>query len=279
MPILLLPLIAAVLHATWNALVKTSGDRLVMLAAITLVTAIAGALALPFVHPPSVESWPLIVLSAFLKYSYLAFVFYAYRAGDLSIVYPLARGSAPLLVTAGAAFFAGEMLSWQAQIGVVVVCLGIFSLSIGHMRSLHGGILPLVLALGTGLNIAAYTLCDGIGARMSGSPFGFIAWAFILEFPVVLFVMFRRRWKWAETFQANWKQGLGVGLCSVVAYTLVIYAAVHAPLSLVSALRETSVIFAAVIGTVMMGERPWQERVLASAIVAFGVVLMTAFRA
>jgi drug/metabolite transporter (DMT)-like permease len=96
---------------------------------------------------------------------------------------------------------------------------------------------------------------------------------------VVLFVMFRRRSKWAETFSANWKQGLLVGLCSVVAYTLVIYAAVYAPLSLVSALRETSVIFAAIIGTMMMGERPWQERVVASAIVVFGVVLMTAFRA
>jgi drug/metabolite transporter (DMT)-like permease len=278
MPVLVLPLIAAFLHATWNALVKTSGDRLVMLAAITLVTSVAGAVALPFVEPPSATSWPLIALSAVLKYSYLAFVFYAYRAGDLSLVYPLARGFAPLVVTVGAAFFAGEILPWPALIGVLIVCIGITSLSIGHLRALRDPV-PILLALGTGLNIAAYTLCDGIGARISGSPFGFIAWAFVLECPVVVFVAWRRRKTLIATVRDSWRQGLLIGLCSVVAYTLVIYAAVHAPIALVSALRETSVIFAAIIGTVLMGERPWQERVAASMVVAGGVALMTAFHA
>jgi drug/metabolite transporter (DMT)-like permease len=276
MPILILPLVAAFLHAAWNAMVKTSGDRLVMLAAITLVTAVAGGLALPFVDSPSAGSWPLIVLSALLKYSYLAFVFYAYRAGDLSLVYPLARGFAPLVVTVGAALLAGEILPWPAVAGVIIVCIGITSLSIGHLRALNDP-LPLVLGIGTGLNIAAYTLCDGIGARISGSPFGFIAWAFVLECPVVFFVAWRRRETLADTIRQSWGQGLTIGVCSVVAYTLVIYAAVYAPLAVVSALRETSVIFAAIIGTMVMGERPWQERVAASAVVAGGVALMTAF--
>ena len=277
MSILMLPLMAAFLHATWNALVKSSGDRLTLLAAITLVTSVVGAAALPFVAPPSPESWPLILLSALLKYSYLAFVFYAYRFGDLSLVYPLARGSAPLLVAAGAALFAGEVLPWQAQAGVLVACIGISSLSLGHLAALRGNPLPLVLALGTGLNIAAYTLCDGIGARASGSPFGFIAYSFVLEFPMVLFVMFRRRGVIVETVRAHWRHGLAAGVCSVLAYGFVIYAAVYAPLSIVSALRETSVIIAAIIGTVLMGERPWQERVAASAMVAGGVALMTVF--
>jgi uncharacterized membrane protein len=279
MSILLLPLFAAFLHATWNALLKTSGDRLTMLAAITLVTSAVGAAALPFVAPPSAESWPLIALSAALKYSYFAFVFYAYRFGDLSLVYPLARGSAPLLVAAGAAYFAGEILSWQAQVGVVVACIGISSLSLRHITALRGNPLPLVLALGTGLNIAAYTVCDGLGARQSGSAFGFIAWSFVFEFPMVLFVMYRRRGAVVETIRAHWRHGLVAGICSVLAYGMVIYAAVYAPLSIVSALRETSVIIAAIIGTVLMGERPWQERVAASAMVAGGVALMTVFHA
>jgi uncharacterized membrane protein len=279
MSVLLLPLIAAFLHATWNALVKTSGDRLTMLAAITLVTSLVGLAALPFVPPPSPESWPLIGLSALLKYSYLAFVFYAYRFGDLSLVYPLARGTAPLLVTAGAAIFAGEILPWPALFGVLVVCVGISSLSLGHFTALRGNPLPVLLAFGTGFNIAAYTICDGIGARASGSPFGFIAWSFVFEFPMVLFVMFRRRNALLETIRTHWRDGLVAGICSVLAYGSVIYAAVYAPLSLVSALRETSVIIAAIIGTVLMGERPWQERVAASAIVAGGVALMTVFRA
>jgi drug/metabolite transporter (DMT)-like permease len=276
--VLLLPLLAAVLHAGWNALVKTATDRLTTLAAIALVTALSGALALPFVVPPAPASWALIGASALLHYAYYVLVYYAYRSGDLSLVYPLARGVSPLLIAFGAALFAGETLSLPAQAGVVVASLGICGLSWNHLRRLRGSALPVGLAVATGLVIAAYSVCDGIGIRLSQSPFGYMAWLFLAELPVAVVAGWRRRAVLATTLGKQWRTSLLAGLSSALAYGLVLYAAGYAPLSIVSALRETSVIAAALIGTLLMGERPWQDRVAASVAVAGGVALMTAFR-
>jgi drug/metabolite transporter (DMT)-like permease len=276
--ILLLPLIAAALHATWNALVKTAADRLASLALIALATTLIGLAMLPFVAVPQPAAWPYIVLSMLWKYAYYAFIYFAYRVGDLSLVYPLARGAAPLLVAGGAALIADEMLSPPALVGVLIACLGISGLTLGNLRQLRGQPLPFVLAIGTSLVIAAYTVCDGIGVRLSHSAFGFIAVLSVLEFPVVLVAIGLRRRQLAATFQSSWRQGMAAGVCSAVAYGLVVYAAAFAPLSIVSALRESSVIMAALIGTLVLGERPWQDRVAASALVAGGVGLMTAFR-
>ncbi|MET0653920.1 MAG: EamA family transporter, partial [Hyphomicrobiaceae bacterium] len=134
------------------------------------------------------------------------------------------------------------------------------------------------LAIGSGLTIAIYTVCDGLGIRVSDSPFGFIAWIYVLELPVVLAILWLRRRGLAHALESHWRYGSLAGLCAVVAYALVLIAALHAPLSIVSALRETSVIIAALIGTVLLGERPWQDRVVASTFVAGGVALMTVYR-
>jgi drug/metabolite transporter (DMT)-like permease len=276
--ILLLPLIAAALHATWNALVKTAADRLATIAFISLATSLIGLAMLPFVALPPAAAWPYIALSMALKYAYYLFIYFAYRAGDLSLVYPLARGLAPLLVAGGAALFAGEMLSAPALAGVLIACFGISSLTLGNLRQLRGAPLPFALAAGTSVIIAAYTVCDGIGVRLAHDTFGFIAVLSLLEFPVVLVAIGLRRHKLAATVRSNWRYGMTAGLCSGVAYGLVVYAAAYAPMSIVSALRETSVIMAALIGTLLLGERPWQDRVAASALVAGGVGLMTAFR-
>jgi drug/metabolite transporter (DMT)-like permease len=275
--ILLLPILAAVLHAVWNALVKTSGDRLITLGFIAFVNVLTALALLPFVDPPSQASWAFIAISTLVKYAYYALVNFAYRAGDLSLVYPLARGFAPLVVTLGAALLAGEYLSLPSLAGVVIACLGISSLALGGIGRLHDG-LPIWLAIGTGLTIAVYTVCDGLGIRASDSPFGFIAWIYILEMPVVLAILWLRRRGLAQALESHWRYGLLAGVCAVVAYALVLIAALYAPLSIVSALRETSVIIAAMIGTVLLGERPWQDRVVASTFVAGGVALMTVYR-
>jgi drug/metabolite transporter (DMT)-like permease len=275
--ILLLPILAAVLHAVWNALVKTSGDRLVTLGFIAFVNVLTALALLPFVDPPSQAAWAFIAISTLVKYAYYALVNFAYRAGDLSLVYPLARGFAPLAVTIAAAVLAGEYLSLPSLAGVVIACLGISSLGIGGLGRLHDS-LPIWLAIGTGLTIAVYTVCDGLGIRASDSPFGFIAWIYVLELPVVLAILWLRRRGLAQTLESHWRYGLLAGLCAVVAYALVLIAALYAPLSIVSALRETSVIIAALIGTVLLGERPWQDRVVASTFVAGGVALMTVYR-
>jgi drug/metabolite transporter (DMT)-like permease len=276
--VMLLPLIAAALHATWNALVKTAADRLATIACISLATALIGLAMLPFFALPQAAAWPYIALSMALKYAYYVFIYFVYRAGDLSLVYPLARGTAPLLVAGGAALFADEMLPAPALVGVLIACLGISSLTLGNLRQLRGQPMPFLLGFGTSLIIAGYTVCDGIGVRLSGDPFGFIAVLSLLEFPVVLAAIALRRGRLAATARASWRQGLAAGVCSAVAYGLVVYAAAVAPMAIVSALRETSVIIAALIGTLLLGERPWQDRVAASVLVAGGVGLMTAFR-
>lgn len=276
--VLLLPLIAAVLHAGWHALLKSSADRLTTLAAIALVTSLLGVAMLPFVEAPAPASWPYIALSTFFHYIAYAFLFFLYRVGDLSVVYPIARGVAPLLVALGAAIFAGEVLSWEAQVGLAITCVGISALSIGHVRAMSAGAVPILLAFGMGLIIASYSISDGIGVRLAQSPFGFIAWLFLLEFPVVFVAVIIRRAALVKTVAAHWRYGLLGGVTSVSAYGLVVYASAYAPIAIVSALRETSVIFAALIGTVVMNERPWQQRVGFSAMVAGGVALMTAFR-
>jgi drug/metabolite transporter (DMT)-like permease len=275
--ILLLPILAAVLHAVWNALVKTSGDRLVTLGFIAFVNVLVALALLPFVDPPSQASWAFIAISTTVKYAYYVLVNFAYRAGDLSLVYPLSRGFAPLAVTVAAAVLAGEYLRLPSLAGVVIACLGISSLAIGGIGRLHDS-LPIWLAIGTGLTIAVYTVCDGLGIRASDSPVGFIAWIYILELPVVLAILWLRRRGLTQALESHWRYGLLAGVCAVVAYALVLIAALYAPLSIVSALRETSVIIAALIGTVLLGERPWQDRVVASTFVAGGVALMTVYR-
>lgn len=275
--ILLLPILAATLHAVWNALVKTSGDRLTTLGFIAFMNVLAGLAFLPFVDPPNQASWTFIAISMVFKYAYYALVYFAYRVGDLSLVYPLARGFAPLAVTVGAAIFAGEYLSLPSLAGVLIACLGISSLAIGGLGKLHDSA-PIWLAIGSGLTIAIYTVCDGLGIRVAGSTFGFIAWIYVLELPVVLAILWLRRRGLAHALQSHWRYGALAGLCSAVAYGLVLIAALYAPLSIVSALRETSVIMAALIGTVLLGERPWQDRVAASTFVAGGVALMTVYR-
>jgi drug/metabolite transporter (DMT)-like permease len=275
--ILVLPILAAVLHAVWNALVKTAADRLVTLGFIAFMNFAIGLAFLPFVDPPNQASWTFIAISMALKYAYFVLVYFAYRVGDLSLVYPLARGFAPLAVTVGAALFAGEYLSLPSLVGVLIACLGISSLAIGGLGKLHDS-MPIWLAIGSGLTIAIYTVSDGLGIRVSDSALGFIAWIYVLELPVVLAVLWLRRHRLADAIGSHWRYGALAGVCSAVAYALVLIAALYAPLSIVSALRETSVIIAALIGTVLLGERPWQDRVAASTFVAGGVALMTVYR-
>ena len=275
--ILLLPILAATLHAVWNALVKTSADRMVTLGFIAFMNVLIGLAILPFVDPPNQASWTFIAISLVFKYAYYVLVYFAYRVGDLSLVYPLARGFAPLAVTVGAAIFAHEYLSLPSLAGVLIACLGISSLAIGGLRQLQGSV-PIWLAIGSGLTIAIYTVCDGLGIRVADSTFGFIAWIYVLELPIVLAILWLRRRGLAHALESHWRYGSLAGLCSAVAYGLVLIAALYAPLSIVSALRETSVIIAALIGTVLLGERPWQDRVAASTFVAGGVALMTVYR-
>ena len=270
-----LVLLAALLHAVWNTLVKTGSDRFLMLAAVMGFGVIWGGLLALFVPPPHPASWPYLFASIVLHTGYYFFLLGAYRHGDLSHAYPLARGAAPLLVVVGAFVFAGEALTVWALTGVLIACAGILVLTFERGRPWRDDPRPVFYALGTSVWIAAYTLADGMGVRVSHSPLGFIAWLFLLDgIPIALFALWCRRGAVGAFLRSSWRVCLGGGLAAASAYGLVIYAMSRAAMGPVSALRETSVIMAALIGTLVLKESFGRTRIAAACLVAGGVAIM-----
>lgn len=273
--VFLVVLMAAVLHAGWNALVKSGGDPYMRLAIVNLTHTIAVLPLLFVVELPPAEAWPWLLGSVAAHLAYYFFLAAGYRVGDLSHVYPIARGMAPPLVAMGALLTAGETLSLGGGLAVMLVCLGIWWVSGGGPRDRR----PLFLALGTGAMIAAYTICDGMGARASGDALSYIVWLFLLDgWPFAVAVALRGKTAWRGKLARAWKPAVGGGLMSIIAYGTVIWAMSVAPMAYVSALRETSVILAAAIGTLLLGEPFGRRRILASAIVVLGVVMLQASR-
>jgi multidrug transporter EmrE-like cation transporter len=171
--ITLVVLLAALLNAGWNALIKVSGDRIAVMAVVTLLGSALSCLALPFVEMPDPASWPLLALTILLHTAYHFILPVAYNYGDLGQVYPIARGSAPLLVTLGAAVFAGEVLNTLPLLGVICLAVGVMALSFDRQTGLTRNPRAVLFALGTGVCIASFTLIDGLGARQAGSVLGF----------------------------------------------------------------------------------------------------------
>ena len=264
-------MIAAVLHATWNALLKGAGDRAVMLALISVGHVIPGVILVTLVPMPSAESVPFIIASTVIHWGYYVFLNMSYRFGDLSFVYPIARGAAPILIAIGAFIWADEHLPMLGWIAIGTVSGGIFLLAAVRNADPRA----LAAALVTSLIIATYSVVDGIGIRLSGSPLGYIAWLCIAEIFVVIFVAVPR-WPRVQTTSARTIMiGMVGGGLSGLAYALVLYAKTLAPLGVVSALRETSVIFAALFGIIWFHERPIGRRLLAAGVVAIGIILLT----
>ncbi|MBN9071894.1 MAG: hypothetical protein J0H34_09885 [Rhizobiales bacterium] len=266
-------LFAAVLHASWNAVVKGATDRAVTIAAVASAHALAGIGLILLSEPPARASWICIFLSTVIHYVYYALLFQAYRLGDLSQVYPIQRGLAPALVALGAYLLIGETLAPLGWAGLAAISFGIglLALARGANRTDPTAVAVAVLLSAT---IASYSIVDGIGIRNSGSPTGYMGWLFLFEFPVGFFIVGRRR---RLSMAVSWKSfaiGLGGGALSVLAYGLVLYASVLAPLGAVSAIRESSVVFAALIGIVLFRERPVALRLAAAAIVACGVIAL-----
>lgn len=277
LPVIILVLAAALLHASWNALLKSSQDRL---ASLSLMTLGAGLGAIPLVlwRPwPQAESWFYILLSGLLHTGYNLFLIRAYRIGDFGQSYPIARGSSPLLVALGAAVFAGEQLGIYTVIGIALVSLGIVSLAnLGAMRQREHQSGPLA-ALATGAFIAAYTITDGIGARLAGDAIAYAGWLFVADsIPLALLYQYKHgRSPVVLSHKDSWI-GLAGGVMSLLAYGIVIWAVTLAPMGMVSALRETSVLFALLIGTLFLGEKLTLRRVLSCAVIAAGAIVLGA---
>ena len=271
---LTLVLSAAILHALWNALVKTSGDRLAILGLIAAGHVVLGTIIALQSPLPASPSWWFIIASTVIHLGYYFLLYHSYRLGDLSHVYPIARGMAPVLVAVGAQIFAGEALPPLAWLGILTASAGIFLLS-GNMFKNKTPPIVIATAMGTGLMIASYSLVDGLGVRLAGTETGYIGWLFIAEIFPALFTFQRIGPNIRHISRKTIITGLLGGVLSAGAYGLVIYAKSFSPLGMVSTLRETSVVFAAIIGMLWLNERPWKLRIFASTIVAGGVVLMT----
>ena len=273
--ITLLVLAAAVMHASWNALIKAGKDKLVMQC---LVMFFAGVPCLPFllfVPLPAPASWPFLALSLAVHGVYYVTLINAYRFGALSQVYPIARGAAPLMIALGAWAFAGEAMSGMEWLGVIVASAGIMSLAAPGNMPREEELKAIGFALATAITIALYSLADGIGVRHAGSAISYILWLLTIDaFPVMLAGLWLRRGRVAETFGPLLKVAFLGGVLSALGYGIVIWAMGVAPMAHVSALRETSVILAAAIGTVWLGEPFGRRRILAAALVAGGNALL-----
>ncbi len=265
---------AATLHAGWNTLIKTSGDRLSVMALVTLYGSFVSVLALPFVSAPDPAAWPLLTLSIFIHVGYSLMLPLAYEHGDLGQVYPIARGSAPILVTIGALIFAGEYVPPLVFVGIVALSIGVMALAFDKTGGTSINRRVLALAFGTGALIAAYTLVDGLGARQSGSALGFAVWLTLgnglVTFLVVLAIRKRKLWQVVKT---NTGKSIIGGTMQVGAYWIIIFALAVAPMGMVSALRETSVLLAALISVFLLKEGFGVWRFVSAGLVTLGLML------
>jgi len=263
-------LLAALLHASWNAMLRAGTDRLWSMTIMCIAVAAACALAAPFLPVPARASWAYAVASAVLHIGYNLFLVRTYRSGDLGQTYPIARGTSPLLVSLGAALFAGELPDGISMAGVLLVSGGIVSLAFQGRRF---GFDSLPYALGTGCFIGAYSVTDGIGARLSGAPVSYTVWMClmwgVLMPPVYVALRDARSLIRGQRETALAATG---GLVSLAAYGIVIVAMSFGPMGSVSALRETSVVFAALIGRVFLHERLTAGRIAACCVVAIGAL-------
>ena len=266
---------AALLHAAWNALVKVHGDRLVLIA-IMQISQVAVALAVvPFVAFPTPESWPYIFASTALNTAYFLFLISAYRYGDLSHVYPMARGSAPLIVAVLSVAVVGEILSDQALLSVGLIALGIMSLTLTRGAQGFRDPRAMLYALGTGVLIAGYTVVDGLGARFAESAHSYTFWVHLLNgIPITLLALYLRRGQVSSSVRTSWKLGVLAGLISLLAYWIVIWAMTQAPLALVSAVRETSMVFAVLFGVFFLKERLNLARLASTGLTLIGTVML-----
>lgn len=265
-------LLAALVHAGWNAIVKGSGDKLLTTVLITLSAAGASALALPFLPPPAPAAWPFLLASAVLQTGYFLLVAATYRLADLSQAYPLMRGTAPLIVSLASVLVLGERLALPAWAGIGLISAGILGLALA--APVRGGPGTL-LALATALVIAGYTLVDGTGVRHSGAPVAYVLWLNLLTgVPFALWLLVRRPPAFGPYLRRNWGFGLVGGLGTLLSYGLALWAMTGAPVATVAALRETSILFGVAISALVLNEKVSPRRILAALLVLAGAALI-----
>lgn len=271
-------LFAAALHAGWNALVRASSQTFLDTVLIVLGAAVWAALLLPLAPIPAVESWPYLAASVLIHVVYFSLIAFSYRSGELSFAYPLMRGSAPALSAIAAALLINESPSAGGWAGVLLISCGVLVLAGDSWRNGTFRTATAMFALSNAFVIVVYTLIDGQGARLSGHAFSYTAWMFLLTASLLLAVSatFQRR-QIFQRIQSGWRKGLIGGACTLASYGLALWAMTRAPIALVAALRETSVIFAAIIAAVFLKEPITRLRFASIFIVSAGAIAIKFF--
>lgn len=270
--LILLTLLAALLHATWNALLRQGTDRLWSMTIMCIAIAVASVFVALFVPLPARASWIYALLSALLHVGYNLCLVRSYQSGELGQTYPVARGSSPLLITCAAALFAGEKITVHTLGGIVLISSGILMLAVRSRRLAMPGI---KYALATGVFIAAYSVVDGIGVRLSCHALSYTVWMSALWGVLMpaLYITLRDS-KSLFCWQPGLLTAAAGGLVSLLAYGIIIYAMAEAPLGAVSALRETSVLFAALIGYWFFGEALMFRKIVACVVIVTGTLMI-----
>jgi drug/metabolite transporter (DMT)-like permease len=275
LPVALAVLGGAILHASWNALVKSSTDK--QLDTITVTSGagllgLAGALVLP---APAPAAWPWIAASAVVHIAYFWTLSGAYRHGDLSVTYPIMRGGGPAIVALVSGLVFREVLTAPQTVGVLLVCAGILAFATHPTHDATMLRHALGFALANAVIVAAYTVIDAQGVRRSGAPLSYTLWFFTVNGAVLFTLGTLLRGRALPAYLAgNWRRALLGGTCTVGSYSVALWAMTQAPVALVAVLRETSVLFAAGIGALVLGEPVTRRRLLASATVLAGLIVL-----
>ncbi len=274
--IIIIVLTAAAMHAGWNAIAKTGSDPFISISLIGIFGGFATMMLIPFIPAPPGELWPWIVASALVHAGYKLFLIQAYKAGDLSQVYPLARGTAPLIVTIVSILFLDEVLGGFQIFGVVVLVSGIWLMGVRGSATLgHLDGRAVFFAIATSLFIAAYTIIDGLAGRIAPTVLSFLVYMTTID-AILLSIVFIsvRGTSGLRQIAPFWRQGLIGGIMSNTAFALSIWAMKSAPIALVAALRETSIIFAVLIARVVLKEKMTGWRIAAALLIATGIIFM-----
>ena len=268
-------LFGAACHAGWNAFLKIRLEPFSAMALIAIMSALVVLPVLPFVGIPRAAAWPWIIGSVIFHLGYFIGLTEAYRTGDMGQVYPIARGSAPLMTAVASTIFVGETIGLRGWIGILALVGGVFLLSLRGGRDLHFDKRAVAFALFTAVTICGYSVVDGIGARTAQNAHVYTVWLFLLDgLMMLVFVLLRRGVGVLGDFAQVWKGGLTGGALSLAAYWIAIWAMTVAPIALVAALRETSVLFAAAIAVIVLKEPLQRPRIIAALMIVCGLVLI-----
>lgn len=273
----LLVLFAALLHAGWNSVIKSGHHAGLSMGFIVLSSAFWASPFLIFLPTPVPESWPHLAASVLVHGLYMMWLWLGYRAGALNLVYPLARGVSPLIISLFSGYVLGEVMSFQAMLGIGFICFAIFAIGFTAIREASGRdeLRAVLFALLTGSMIATYSTIDAMGVRLNPNPWSYALWLpFLCQVPFGWLMIYHYRKEFRDYWHAQGRRNFWAGAMATLNYSIILYCMTKAPAASVSALRETSVIFAALIGSFLLREPFGRTRFLAASVMAGGIAVL-----